>query len=173
MVIGTSLVVQWWWLHSPMQELWFRSLHQKLRSLMPHGQKNQTWNGSNSVTNSIKDFKNGPHKKTLKEKTGHRHSVQFSSVDQSYPTFCNPMDWSTPGFPVYHQLPELAQTHVQWVGDAIQPSHPLSFPSPPALNLSQLQGFFQWVSSSHEVAKGLELQLQPQSFQWIFRTDFL
>ena len=83
------------------------------------------------------------------------------------------MDCSTPGFLVHHQLPELAQTHVHWVGDAIQPSHPLSSPSPPALNLFQLQGLFQWVSSSHQVAKVLEFQLQHQSFQWIFRTDFL
>ena len=74
------------------------------------------------------------------------------------------MDCNTPGFPVHHQLPELAQTHVHWVSDAIQPSHPLSSPSPPALNLSQHQGLFQWVSSSHQVAKVLEFQLQHQSF---------
>ena len=83
------------------------------------------------------------------------------------------MDCSMPGFPVLHQLLELAQTHVHRVGDAIQPSHPLSSPSPPALNLSQHQGLFQGVSSSHQVAKVLELQLQHQSFQWILRTDFL
>ena len=78
------------------------------------------------------------------------------------------MDCSTPGFPVHHQLPELTQTHVHRVGDAIQPSHPLSAPSPPTFNLSQHQGLFQWVSSSHQVAKVLEFQLQHQSFQWIF-----
>ena len=78
---------------------------------------------------------------------------------------------STPGFPVHHQLPELAQTHTHWVSDAIQPSHPSS-PSPPAFNLSQHQGLFQWVSSSHQVAQVLEFQLQHQSFQWVFRTDF-
>ena len=100
-------------------------------------------------------------------------SVQFSSVAQSCLTLCNPMDCSTPGFLVHHQLPELAQTHVHWVSDAIQPSHPLSTPSPSAFNLSQHQGLFQWVSSSHQVAKVLELQLQHQSFQWIFRTDIL
>ena len=72
----------------------------------------------------------------------------------------------------YHQLPELAQTHVHQVGDAIQQSHPLLSPSPPAFNLSQLWGLFQWVSSLHQVAKVSELQLQHQSFQWIFRTDF-
>ena len=68
--------------------------------------------------------------------------------------------------------PELAQTHVHWVGEAIQPSRPLSSPSPPAFNLSQHQGLFRWVNSSHQVAKVLEFQLQHQSFQWIFRTDF-
>ena len=73
------------------------------------------------------------------------------------------MDWSMPGFPVHYQLPEIAQTHVHRVGDAIQPTHPLSSPSPPAFNLSQHQGLFQWVSSSHQVAKVLELQLQHQS----------
>ena len=78
---------------------------------------------------------------------------QFSSVTQLCPTLCDSMDCSTPGFPVHHQLPELAQTHVRWVGDAIQPSHPLSSPSPPAFSLSQHQGLFQWVSSLHEVAK--------------------
>ena len=88
-------------------------------------------------------------------------------------TLCDPMDCSMPGFPVHHQLPELVQTHVNQVGDAIQPSHPLSSPSPPALNLSQHQDLLQWVSSSHQVAKVLEFQLQCQSFQWIFRTDFL
>ena len=98
---------------------------------------------------------------------------QFSSVTQSCLTLCNPMDSSAPGLPVLHQLPKPAQTHVHWVGDAIQSSYPLSFPSPPAFNLSQHQGLFQWVSSSHQVAKMLELQIQYQSFQCIFRTDFL
>ena len=85
--------------------------------------------------------------------------VQFSSVAQSCPTLCNPMDCSTPGFPVHHQLPELAQTHVHWVGDAIQLSHPLSSPSP-TFSHSQHQGLFQLVSSSHQVAKVLEFRLQ-------------
>ena len=83
--------------------------------------------------------------------------ADFSSVTQSCPILCDLMDCSTPGFPVYHQLLELAQTHVHWVGDAIQPSHPLSSPSPPAFNLSQHHSLFQWVSSSHQVAKVLEL----------------
>ena len=95
---------------------------------------------------------------------------QFSSVAQSCPTLCNPMNHSMPGLPVHPQLPEFTQTHVHWVSDAIQPSHPLSSPSPPALNLSQHQGLFKWVSSSHQVDKVLEFQLQHQSFQWIPRT---
>ena len=98
---------------------------------------------------------------------------QFSSVAQSCLTLCYPMGCSTPGLPVHRQLPEFTQTHVHWVGGAIQLSHPLSSPSPPAFNLSQHQGLFQWVSSSHQVAKVLEFQLQHQSFQWMFRTDFL
>ena len=100
------------------------------------------------------------------------YPVHFSSVTQSCPTLCDPMNCSTPGFPVHHQLPEFTQTHVHWVGDAIQPSHPLSS-SPPAFNLSQHQGLFKWVTSSHRVAKVLKFQLQYQSFQWIFRIDFL
>ena len=100
-------------------------------------------------------------------------SVQFSSVAQSCPTLCDPMNHSTPGLPVHHQLPESTQTHVHRVSDAIPPSHPLSSPFPPALNLSQHQSLFQWVSSSHEMAKVLESQLQNQSFQWTPRTDLL
>ena len=96
------------------------------------------------------------------------HSVQSLSRVQ----LCYPMDCSMPGLPVHHQLPEFTQTHVHWVGDAIQPSHPLSSPFPPSFNLSQHQGLFQWVNSSHQVAKILEFQLQHQSFQWIFRADF-
>ena len=98
--------------------------------------------------------------------------AQFSSVTQLCLTLCNPMDHSTPGLPVHHQLSEFTQTYVHWVCDAIQPSHPLLTPSP-TFNLSQHQGLFKWVSSSHQVAKVLEFQFQHQSFQWIFRTDFL
>ena len=96
-----------------------------------------------------------------------------SSVAQSCPTLCDPIECSTPGLPVHHQLLEFTHTHVHWVGDATQPSHPLSSPSPPALNLSQNQGLVQWVSSLHQVAKVLEFQLQHQSFQWTPRTDLL
>ena len=85
-----------------------------------------------------------------------KRSIQFSSVTQSCPTLCNPMDCSRPGFSVHHQFLELAQTHIHWVGDAIQPSYPV-IPSPPVLNLSYHQGLFQWVSSLHQVAKVLEL----------------
>ena len=99
------------------------------------------------------------------------HLVQFSSVAQLCPTLCNPVNRSTPGLSVHHQLPEFTQTHVHWVGDAIQPSHPLSSPSPPAPNPSQHQSLFQWINSSHEVAKVLEFQ--HHSFQRTPRTDLL
>ena len=85
--------------------------------------------------------------------------LQFSSVTQLCPTLCEPMNRSTPGLPVHPQLLEFTQTHVHWVGDAIQPSHPLSTPSPPALNPSQHHSLFQWVNSLREVAKVLEFQL--------------
>ena len=87
-------------------------------------------------------------------------SVQFSSAAQLCLTLCDPMDCSTPGFPVHYQFPKFTQTYVHWVGDTIQPSHPLSSPSPPAPNPSQHQSLFQWVNSSHEVAKVLEYIMQ-------------
>ena len=86
---------------------------------------------------------------------------------------CDPVDCSTPGLPVHHQLLELAQTHVHRVSDAFQPSHPLSSPSSPAFSLPHHQVLFQWVSSLHQVAKVLKFLLQHQSFWWIFSTDFL
>ena len=100
-------------------------------------------------------------------------SIQFGSVAQLCPTLCDPMNCSMPSLPVHHQFPEFTQTHVHRVGDTIQPSHPLSSPSPPAPNPSQHQSLFQWVSSSHQVAKVLKFQLQHQSFQWTPRTDLL
>ena len=105
-------------------------------------------------------------------------AVQFSSVAQSCLTLCDPMNRSTPGFPVHHQLLESTQNHVHWVSDTIQPSHPLSSPFPPAFNLSQHQGLFKWVSSSHQVAKVSEFQLQHQSLNEhprliSFRMDWL
>ena len=96
-----------------------------------------------------------------------------SSVTQLCLTLCKRMNCSTPGLPVHHQLLEFTQIHVHWVCDAIQPSHPLLSPSPPALNLSQHQGLFKWVSSSPEVARVLKFKLQHQSFQWTPRTDLL
>jgi len=96
----------------------------------------------------------------------------FSSVAQSCSTICDPTDCSMPDLPVHHQFPQFTQTHVHWVGDAIQPSHPLSSSSPPTFSVSQHQGIFQWVSSSHQVAKVLESQLQHQSFQWILKDWF-
>ena len=95
------------------------------------------------------------------------------SVTKLCPALCDLMDCSTPGFPVLHYLSEFSQTHVHRVSDVIQPSHPVSSPFPPAFNLAQHQTLFQWVGSLHQVAKVLELQFQHQSFQWIFRTDFL
>ena len=108
------------------------------------------------------------------------HAAWWVAVVQSlsHVWLCDPMACSTPGFPVHHYLPKFTQTHVHWVGDAIQPSHPLSSSSPPAPNPSQHQGLFQWVNSWHEVAKVLEFQLQHQSFQRTpglisFRMDWL
>ena len=98
-------------------------------------------------------------KPVLKQETLLLYYLQFSAVAQSCPTLCDPMNCSTPGLPVHHQLPEFTQTHVHRVSDAIQPSHPLLSPSPPAPNPSQHQSLFQWVNSSHEMAKVLEFQL--------------
>ena len=95
------------------------------------------------------------------------------SVAKSCPTLCNPVACSIPGFPFVHYLLDLAKSHVHWVNNAIRPSYPLLPPSPPAFNLSQHQGLFQWVGSSYQVANVLALQFQHQSFQWIFRVDFL
>ena len=98
-------------------------------------------------------------------------SVQFSRLVVL--TLWDSMDCSMPGLPVHHQIQEFIQTHAHWGGDAIQPSRPLLSPSPLTFNFSQYQGLFQWVSSSHQVAKVLEFQLQHQSFQWTPSTDFL
>ena len=103
----------------------------------------------------------------------HVMQIQFNSVAHSCPTLCDPMNCSMPGLPIHHQLPESTQTHVHSVGDAIQPSHPLLTLSPPALNLSQHQGLFKWVSFPHQVAKVLEFQLQHQSLQWTPRIYLL
>ena len=120
--------------------------------------------------------KNEKTKKEWKQQRALRLKIQHqsvSSVAQSCLTLCDPVNGITPGIPVHHQLPEFTQTHVHRVGDFIQPSYPLSSTSPPAPNPSQYQGLFKWVSSSHQVAKVLEFQLQHQSFQWTPRTDLL
>ena len=105
--------------------------------------------------NWLKDLAN----KLTVTKSERQGSVQFSSVSQSCPTLCSPMDCSTPGLPLHHQLPEFTQTHVHWVGEAIQPSHPLSSPSTPDFDLSEHQGLFKWVSYLQQVVKVLEFQL--------------
>ena len=96
-----------------------------------------------------------------------RTNTSVSSVTQSCPTLWEPMDCSTPGFPVHQQLPELAQTHVHWIGNDIQPSHPLLSPFPPAFNLCQHQGFFKWIGSLHQVAKviGASASILPMNIQ--------
>ena len=99
--------------------------------------------------------------------------ILFLLLSQVCPSLFDSMDWSMPGFPVLHYLLEFAQTHVFSVDDAIQPSQTLSPAYPPALNLSQHQGLSQWGDSLYQVTKVLELQLQHQSFQWLFRFDFL
>ena len=141
---------------------------------------------SNTFTHMVKRFltkvvrsfnweKTVFHKTVLGELSIHmpRNEARFSSVTQSCPTLCDPMDFSTPELPVHHQLPEFTQTNIHWVGDDIQPSHPLLIPSLPIFNLSQPQGHFKWGSSSHQVAKVLEFLLRHQSFHQIFRTDCL
>ena len=101
-----------------------------------------------------------------------QRTYQSSPVTQLCQTLCGPTDCSIPDFPVHHQLLELAQTHIHQVSNAIQPSHPLSSPSPPAFNLSSIRVFSN-ESTPHEVAKVLEFQLQQQSFQWTLRTNLL
>ena len=144
----------------------------QLQNVIPYhlGHQERNWNPF-TLSCTLVFFKNWRKKRHCLSPTHISLYYFCCSVGQSCPTLCDPMDGSTPGFPVLHCLLELAQTHVHWVSDAIQPSHPLLPHSPPAHNLSQHRGFFQWVGSSHQVAKVLELQLQ--SFQWIFRTDFL
>ena len=116
--------------------------------------RSEGWEGIKWTKRKAKSFQG------TRNSMEHGKSVShFSWVAQSCPTLCHPMNRSTPGLPVHHQLPEFTQTHVHPVGDAIQPSHPLSSPSPPAPNPSQYQSLFQWVNSSHEVAKVLEFQL--------------
>ena len=154
-------------------QIWFLFLVYKRLSLL----YTDSWNIIRTDTNVFSSlYYNLQHNNYLNQKHvlfWYMHSVQFSSVTQLCLTLCKPMKCSTPGLTIHHQLPEFTQIHVHRVDDAIQPSHPLSSPSPPALNPSQHQGLFQWVYSSHEVAKVLEFQLQHQSFQWTPRTGLL
>ena len=147
------------------QAMW---LSQKKKKQNLEKKKN---NRNNQESTKYRPFKAGPLQGIRSPEDAVIISVQFSSVTQLCPTLCDPMDCSRPGLPVHHQLPEFTQTHVHRVSDAIQPSHPLSSPSPPTFNLSQHR-LFKWVSSLQQVARVLEFQLQHQSFQWIFRTDF-
>ena len=172
---GASLVAQWMKIHLPMQETQVQSLVQEdptcLGATKP--MYHNLWTGAQGpVSCNHWACVPQPLKPINKRNHCNKEALCRCSVTQSCQTLCHPMDCSMPGFPVLHHLLELAQTQVHWVGDAIQLSHPLSSPSP-ALNLSQHQGLFQWVSSLHQVAKVLEFQLQYQSFQWIFRVDFL
>jgi len=154
----------------PIPSLWVISVHQPQASCILQW----TWTGDSFLIwyytcfNAILPNHPPPPPKSPKDCFTHlclfcsftyRVVIQFSSVAQSCPTLCNPMNRSRSGLPVCHQLPEFTQTHVHRVSDAIQPSHPLSSPAPPAPNPSQHQSLFQWVNSSHEVAKVLEFQL--------------
>ena len=129
-----------------------------------------SFNESSRVWQNLPDLRNAM---TFPQSWQTISSVQCSSVAQSCRTVCDPMNRSTPGLPGRHQLPEFTQIHVHRVGDAIQPSHPLSSPFPAAPNPSQHQSLFQWVNSSHQVARVLEFQPQHQSFQRTPRTDLL
>ena len=160
----------WWWKLHPLCRTVFK-FHKNNRAtiwsipfLSIDPQKTVIWKDActpiftAALFTIAKTWKQSEHPLTGKRiKTWYTYSS--CSVTQSHPTICNPIDCSTPGFPVLHCLLEFAQTQVHWVSDAIQPSHPLSPPSPPALNLSQHQGLFQWVGSSHQVAKVLEFWL--------------
>ena len=146
------------WENSSNVSIWLLSVMKSKGWYRQQKQKNKGWNVSTKETSDLLFC---------------TYSVQFSSVTQSCLTLCDPMNRSTPDLPVHHQLPEFIQTHVHQADHAIQPSHPLLSPSPPAPNPSQHQGLFQWVNSSHEVAKLLEFQHQHQAVQWTPRTDLL
>ena len=131
-----------------------------------HNNRNKVLDKCNVLESSPNHLSPPAHGRIIFHETGPRYQTgceplsSVSSVAQSCPALCDSMNHSMPDLPVHHQLPESTQTHVYWVSDAIHPSHPLSSPSPPALNLAQHRGLFKWVSSSHQVAKVLEFQLQ-------------
>ena len=120
-------------------------------------------------------FKSWFHLKTIQKNVSiyEIDLVQFSSVAQLCPTLYNPMNHSTPGLPVHHQLPEFTQTHVHWVSDAIQSSHPPSSPSPPALSLSQHQGLFQWVKLFPSGGQSTGVSASTSVIQWTPRTMWI
>ena len=176
MTTGRTTALTIWTFVCKVMSLLFNMLSRFVTAFLPRSKKFLFWPISTALDLMWVIHSKSQFFKSLiwgKITLGRNCKVQFSSVSQSCPTLCDPMDCSIPGLPVHRQLQEFTQTHVHWVGDAIQPSHPLLSPSPPAFNLSQHQCLFQGVSSSHQVAKVLEFQLQHQSFQWIFRTDFL
>ena len=151
--------------------MWY-TISTKLRIKKSHGHLNRCRKSFWQNSTSIYDKK----KKNFQQSVYRGNIPQHCcccSVTKSCLTLCNPMNCSTTGFLVHHYLLKFPQTHVHWVSDAIQPSLPLLLPSPLALNFPQHQGLFQLVGSLHQMAKVLELQLQHQSFQWIFRVDFL
>ena len=154
------------------EELTSDSRHQLLASLQPEAGGFYDSKQASLMSTQARSLKSISHSLSLSYTWPNGPVPLGCSVTKSCRTLCGPMDCSSPGFPVLHYLPELAQTHIHRVSDAIQPSHPLSSPSPPSPNPSQHQGLFQWVGSSHQVAKVLELRLQHQSFQRIFRVDF-
>ena len=170
-------------LHMSLSELWEFVMDREAWHAAVHAvTKSQTWLSKRTTTSpwplagiltrkKYRTGKNNVRKLWLVHcwRLRSQESVQLLSRFR----LCNTMNHSMLGVPVHHQLPESIQTHVHWVSDAIQPSHPLSSPSPPALNICQHQGLFKWVSSSHQVAKVLTFQLQHQSFQWTPRTDLL
>ena len=163
------------WLHSIAKS--FQNLHDALQHWGQHGvcdleQRHRLWHFPwldnillRNTVEKVEQNKNLHPSKTALPCPNPIKSMGLSCclVTQSCPTLRNPMDCGTPGFPVLYCLPVFAQTHVHWVNNAIQPSHPLLSPSSPTLNLSLHQGLFQWVGSSHQVAKVLELQFQHQS----------
>ena len=177
---------KWKWSHSVMSDSWWPHGLQPTRLLHPWDfSRQEYWSGvplpspSGAIVVLIYSFLSTDKLKLILVNIFWR-SVFFkckmtycSSVTKLFPTLCNTINYNTPGFPVLHYLLEFAQSHVNCVGDAIQPSHPLLTSSSPALNLTQHQGLFQWIRSSDQVAKVSELQLQHQTFQWIFRVDFL
>ena len=159
------MLVLWWIGSESLQNYWKSFLPYLLSAMWRYNRNCQSINRKKYLTRTHV----GTYLRLLASQ------FKFSSVAQIYQTLYNPMDCSTPGSPVHHQLPELAQTHVHRGGDAVQPSHPLSPPTPPEFNLSQHQALFQWVSPLHQVAKVLEFSISASNEHSVlisFRTDW-